>query len=170
MTTMTIPETELGHARLFAVDLPPEQAAALTADQIAGFLGMESLTEDKYDYFSVSDLEDFGVTGFLIEGMGMDPAAVRADSLRLDALRGYLLVLPSSAVRGLTLTPHAPLRWVGTYAEAFEAAPMDRLHTGSAAGNLASAPGPSQGALLGRVAMVALLVLAALVILMIFIS
>ena len=170
MTTMTIPENERGHARLFAVDLPSDQAELLTAGQISELLGVESLPEGGYEYFPVSDLDDLGVAGYLTQGMGMDPGPVRADASRLDALRGHLLVLPSAAVRGKTLNPRAPLRWIGTYSEAFEPAPMERLQSDAAEGTLSGPPGPSQGAVLGRVATVALLVLAALVILMIFIS
>ena len=172
MTTMIVPTAERGHARIFAVDLPTAEAETLSREDLAALLGIETLAEDQHEFFPVGNLEGIGLTGYLTEGMGMDPAEIRADAARLNAIRGHVLILPSAAVRGLTLTPHAPLRWVGTYREPVTVAPMDRLHA-DAAERSESAPRKkpqSEARVMGQVALAALAVIALLVVVMIVIA
>lgn len=173
MTTMIVPKAERGHARIFAVDLPAAEAENLTREELATLLGIETLAEDQHEFFPVGNLEGIGLAGYLTEGMGMDPAEVRADAARLNALKGHVLILPSAAVRGLTLTPRAPLRWIGTYSEPVTVAPMDRLHSDAAERSVSPTPPtkrPSEAKVMGRVALVALAVIALLVVLMIVIA
>ncbi|EAR49904.1 hypothetical protein OG2516_16756 [Oceanicola granulosus HTCC2516] len=172
MTRMDVPESEHGHARVFAIDLPADQVADFERDGLEAALGTERLDRDKVELFPASDIAAMGLSNYLVDGMGMDPEQVRPDAARLDALGGHILILPSSAVRGRTLTPKPPLRWIGTYSEPQSVAPMDRLRSDSAEGVLepTETRAPSNAAMSGRVATLALLVLLLLVVVMIVIA
>ncbi|SLN21683.1 hypothetical protein [Roseisalinus antarcticus] len=172
MTTMDVPETERGHARIFAVELAGEEAAAFDDPEIiARALGIEDLPHGQYEYFPVSNLDGLGLAGYLTEGLGIATESVRADRARLNAVRGHVLIVLSAGVRGRTLRPVSPLRWIGTYAEPVTIAPMEKLRSESAEGLIGDPkPRPSDAAMSGRIAMLALLVLLLLVILMVVIA
>ncbi|KAA9010551.1 hypothetical protein [Histidinibacterium aquaticum] len=173
MTTMTVPENEHGHARVFAVDLRDEEAEGFR-QRIGDALGAEP-EEGKYEYFPVSNLEGLGLAGYLVEGLGMEADQVRADTGRLNAIKGYVLIVLSSGVRGKTLTPGSPLRWIGTYSEPVRVGSMDKLRSESAAGRSeekepAPPPKRSDAAMSGRIAVAAIAVLLLLVLVMILIA
>jgi hypothetical protein len=119
--TLTIPPAERGIVRLFAVDLPPEEAQAFADDPaaIARALGAPDLDPAHMDVFPVSRIAALGLPAFLVEGHGIPPAALEKDAATLDALDG-LVALVSSAAFGpepRTITVSPPLRLVGTWAE-----------------------------------------------------
>jgi len=174
-TTMAVPETERGQVRVFAVDLTPEAAETWgTEASVARALGVDSLPEGQWELFPVSNLEGLGLTGYLVEGAGADPEPVQQDRARLAALKGHVLLVYSGAVRGKTLTPKAPLRWIGTYGEPVTVAPMDKLVSQAAEEPAAQTPRhrkpPSDAAMSGRIAGLAILVLLALVGVMVWIA
>ncbi len=160
---------ERGIVRIFAVDLP--------ADQIKGFdaaaaLGVDALDAAGVELFPVSDLKEIGLSGYMHEGLGI--AAEELDVARLDALQGYVLVVLSAAFEGeaAILTPRSPLRWIGTYTEETASVKFAPLPSDSARGNIVTQtkPPPSDAAMSGRVAMIALLVIFAITGLMIWIA
>lgn len=177
---MQIKATEAGLVRVFAIDLPADRIADLIdpdAPDLCGLktaLGATELSGDHVDLVRLTDLEELGLDGYLIDGLGVAPDDVGPDRTRLRALKGYALVLPSRAFAGIeqTLSPKAPLRWIGTYSEPQVQTHFAPLPSESAKG----APLPRQSkqlsdaAISGRVATVALLVLFALVGLMIWIA
>lgn len=172
MTVMKVPKTEHGKARVFAIDLPePEAEAFGTPEGIASALGVASLPEGQYEYFPADRLEALGLSAYLVDGIGMDPEEIRPDAARLDALSGHVLIVLSAAVAGKTVTPRAPLRWIGTYGEPRRIAPMEKLRSAGAEGHVdAARPAPSKAAMSGRIASLALLVMFALVFVMILVA
>ncbi|MDA5558300.1 hypothetical protein [Shimia sp. MMG029] len=132
---MRVSATERGLVRLFAVDLPGEEIENFRTPKINSdgeladwplddALGFSFLDEDFIELFPVSDLEDLGLTGYMVEGLGIAQKDVDEDATRLAAQKGWVLVVLSAAFGGVaqTLTPKSPLRWIGTYKE--EAAPI----------------------------------------------
>lgn len=174
---MQIEAREHGLVRVFTLDIdpgeidawmPPEDADATWPLRDA--LGAQRLTPDKVEVFRADTLAGIGLTGYLVDGAGVDPSEIGQDAARLDALRGVLVVIPSSAFgdTAQTLSVTSPLRHVGTYREeapevAFHPLPApggDGLVTGMP--DAAPDPGRSpRGSLivLAAIALVALLAL-----------
>jgi hypothetical protein len=174
---MQVSATETGLVRVFAIDLPPESIAEFTDPDapdtaaIRDALGADALSPDHIDLLRVADLQELGLDGYLVEGLGVAEDEVAPDRARLRGLRGYVLVLPSRAFAGMAqeLTPRAPLRWIGTYAEPRPQSDFTPL-TSKAAKGAPLQSGPSNAAMSGRVAAVALLVMFLLVALMVWIA
>ncbi len=122
----------------------------------------------------MSDLKGLGLSGYMREGLGI--AEDEIDAARLDALEGVLLVLRSGAFEGATLTlkPRAPLRWIGTYREEIAPVRFERLPDASVWGAVAPEEPvekrPSDAAMSGRVAMVALLIIFTMTALVVWIA
>ncbi len=150
---MKVSSSERGLVRLFAVDLPGEEietfrSAKINSDgELAEWplddaLGFSFLDEDFIELFDVSDLEDLGLTGYMVEGLGIAQKDVNEDAARLAAQKGWVLIVLSAAFGGVaqTLTPKSPLRWIGTYA--VDGAPIhfEQLPDASAKG-----PAPTHG-------------------------
>lgn len=146
MTRMQVSSTEHGQIRLFSVDVPPEEADAFFTQTDQGdwpfrdALGAQDLDAARFEHFDVDDLEGWGLTGYMIEGLGIDEDEVDEDAARLSSLRGRMVIVYSSAFGGVdqTLTPRAPLRWIGTYAEDREPVSFAPLPSKSAKGTLAA--------------------------------
>ena len=133
MTRMEVKSTERGMIRLFMVDLPPEDLNSFNTRSVGGgidawplrdSLGAGFLDQDFVEYFDISDLEELGLMGYMTEGLGIAAKDVEQDTARLANLSGQVLIVFSAAFDGKaqTLTPKAPLRWIGTYRE--DAAPV----------------------------------------------
>jgi len=138
--------SEHGVVRLFAVDLPPEEARRF--DQRNGTwplrasLGADWLDPDHLVYFDIGDLEGVGLTDYLTEGHGISVEELAPLRQMLDQMTGHALIVTSQAFGGRdqTITPRAPLRHVATLHEdrppvIFEHLPSDAAtHPGSASG------------------------------------
>lgn len=161
---------ERGLVRLFAVDVPP---AELDAFDAASALGVEMLDPEQVEVFALADLKGVGLSGYMREGLGI--AADEIDAARLDAFEGVVMVLRSAALGGteVTLTPQATLRWIGTYREETAPVTFEPLPGASARGAAtteAPAKRPSDAAMSGRVASIALLVIFALTAIVVWIA
>lgn len=134
-------------------------------------LGVHPLDPKGVELVELRLLEDYGFARYLAEANGMDPARVADDAAVLDGLKGFAVLVFSTAFDGqaAALAPQPPLRHVGTYAERDPAPDMTPLPARSATGTAAKAP-PSDAAISGRFAMLALLVLFGLTALMIWIA
>lgn len=125
-----IPAGERGVVRLFALDMRPEQAVFLKEPgALAQVLGIDALDMDQVEIFPVSDLEDIGLAGYLIEGLGIPHEQVTQDSAMLEALTGHVLLIRSRAFTGqeTRLTPAEQITLIGTYGEgqaSWSAAPL----------------------------------------------
>ncbi|SDX45179.1 hypothetical protein SAMN05444006_11683 [Allgaiera indica] len=153
---MRIPMGERGVIRLFAIDLPPEQVAAFAEPSddwpLKAALGARVLDPDYIEAFEVKDVAEIGLTNYLIQGGGINEAAIAQDRLRLDALRGPLVVITSGAFGGMAqeIDPHAPLRWVGTWEEDIPQVHFELLPDASARGEVGAAGVPEGPSLPGR--------------------
>jgi len=183
--TLTIRQNSVGVVWLFAVDLPEQEIDAFQgrgvsdngADvwSIQDALGATYLDGDHYDLFDVADLDDLGLAGLLIDGHGIDPAEIDPMRAQLSQLSGYVLILTSGAVAEVdqTLTPKAPLRWIATFKEDLPPVNFEPLPNPDPAPAMEDAPQkkkPSDAAMGGRVATIALIVMGLLVWLMIKIA
>ena len=161
--TFQVTESERGLVRLFSIDLPAEEIDKLREPELAQALGVDALDIDQIDLFTIEDLKGLGLVGYMTEGLGIAEAELADDRTRLDALKGPMLVVRSAAFKGqsATLTIQAPLRWIGTYAEEHAPVQFEPLPTGGTEGTTAPAgkPRPSDAAISGRVATVALLLI-----------
>ena len=164
--------------RLFAIDLTRDEAAAMATPEadwsLHMALGAPDLDYGYVDLVDPEDLDGIGLSGFLTEGIGLDPALLAGDRAMLDGLTGPHAVISSPAFRGeaLVLTPTNPVRWIATYAPEPEVKSMDPLRSEAAEGEVTLSPPkrPSDAAMSGRIALLALLVLAALTILIVVIA
>ena len=167
--TFTIRANEHGLIRVFVVDLPKRE---IDGFDVAHALGPGALDPAQVELFDLSDIGEIGLSGYMNEGLGIAPDEL--DAPRLDALSGPVLILRSAAFRGqaVTLTPKAPLRWIGTYAEQTTPVKFEPLPAGKPENGGASEPKtrPSDAAMSGRVAMTALLVIFALTALMVWVA
>lgn len=122
-STIEIKPTERGVVRVFAVDLDGDDLKAFTRRNgswgVQEALGADTLNPDHVEVFPVSDLTGLGLSGYLEDGQGVSADDLRDMRVRLDALKGTVMVLPSSAFSGTaqTLTLRAPLRLIATFNE-----------------------------------------------------
>ena len=172
--TFQVTQGERGLVRLFAVDLPRNEVDDLREADLARALGIETVDVDQIDLFSTDDLKGLGLVAYMIEGLGIAETELAGDRARLEALTGVILVVRSAAFKGqyTVLTAQAPLRWIGTYAEESSPVQFEPLPAGGAKGEVtpkAKKP-PSDAAMSGRVAMLALLVIFALTALIVWVA
>lgn len=181
---LSIPAGSLRTIWLFRVDLPDDALKAFeTVEQsengetrrwpLGDALG-DWIAEDAYELFKAETLSEYSLSRYLTDAHGMDDGSVAPDAARLDALRGPLLLVHSAGIGEDTyrLDPVAPLSLVGRYTETVDFTVRIAPDSASAAGPVSDPPvkTPSPAALSGRIAMVALLVLFALVGLMIWVA
>lgn len=140
---------------------------------IAELLGRGDARLSHVDLIAIADLDDIGLAGFLRDGPGVPEAALAPHRARLGALTGFVLILypgvfetDGEIALGADLTLIAALDT--------EPTSWDAAHTLTSAAARDLAPQarkkPSDAAMSGRVAMVALLVIALLTALMIWIA
>jgi hypothetical protein len=181
---LTIPADEAGVIRVFAVNLPEAEVAAMlrntpvqnsAQDQAApGYLpetpaaahllGWPDMDTRHAELFAISDLTGLGLPGYLTEGLGLDDDQIAPDHARLSALAGYVLIVLSRAFDGQAAVIHIPqaLTLIGTYRE--KAAPIrfDPLPGGGGRGALTGPPAegaPDQARRMLRVAALSALIL-----------
>ncbi len=118
MTDLNVTPHEHGVVRLFTLDMRPEEAKFLrepgAAQQV---LGVANLDPRHIDVFPVTDLEDFGLYGYLNEGCGISEDQLDKDALK--AIQGWVLVLRSAAFQGnaTQINPDPRLSLAGLYTE-----------------------------------------------------
>ncbi|MRU15336.1 hypothetical protein FDP25_07840 [Roseovarius sp. A21] len=174
---------EHGIVRLFTLDTDADGPAMSTepdwgADTddppwpLRDALGVTYLDSDFIELFDVADLEGVGLPQYMIDGLGVSEADVEEDRARLEAISGKILVVVSSAFGGFagTLTPKSPLRWIGTYTEDRAPVSFKPLPSEGAKGATGDKAPPSDAAMSGRVASIALLVLFALVAVVVWVA
>lgn len=120
VSPLAITAGERGVIRLFALEMPPEQARFLSEPgAVAQMLGIEGtdLNPSQIDIFALDDLEELGLEGYLLDG-----CAISSDQINravISALTGHVLLIRSRAFRDhpVTLTPAPQLTLVATYHE-----------------------------------------------------
>lgn len=125
---MTIIAQEHGLIRLFAIDLPPEQIEGFKERRFDGeahrwplkdALTATYLDEDFVECFDVAVLEELGLAGYMVQGLGIAQKDVDDVRAQIESISGHVLIVLSNAFDGVeqTLSPKPPLRWIGTFQE-----------------------------------------------------
>lgn len=145
-----VPAHETGVVRMFAVDLPPEEIEDFADPDREGWpliaaLGLYDLNPAYVEIFPVNQLEDMGLTSYLIEGYNIDPEDLQTDRTMLNQIRGYVALISSGAFRGRaqTLRLHQPLRWLGTWAEPLPDLDLSAIPSDAAQGTLDGPDAPA---------------------------
>ncbi|WP_406648360.1 hypothetical protein QEZ52_04895 [Aliisedimentitalea scapharcae] len=118
--TITIPTGERAIIRVFTLDMRPEQVKFLSeTGALEQVLGIEEMNRDQIEIFSTDDLEELGLTGYLIEGCGLSPEEIDPQSDVLSAIKGDVLLIRSRAFGGreTRLNPADQIQLVATLSE-----------------------------------------------------
>jgi len=116
-TNVTATEAEV--IRVYEVALPEDDAKSLTKDDVASALGVAELDEDYVDVFPISALDEYGLAGYLTEGLGIPAASLTEYSERIRTANGVIVVVLSKAFQGRAevLKNGHPLRLIGAFSE-----------------------------------------------------
>ena len=181
----TVAQNEYGVIRLYTIDLPHERIEEYREPQFGAddekvwplkdALGARFLDSDFIEVFDVADLADLGLVGYLTVGNGVAERDVEPYKDLLDGVQGHLVMIVSLAFGGFdqTLSPQSPLRFLAAFREDKPDIKFETLPDGGSQGPVEDASPkkrPSDAAMGGRVATIALLVMAALVWVMIKIA
>ena len=181
----TVTADERGVIRIYGIDLPADQIQLFAERPQTGgddpwplraSLGVTAdLNEDSIEIVDVEALGEIGLAGYLTLGNGVAPADVEPYRELLTGVQGHVAIVFSSAFKGAaqTLSPAPPLRFIAAFREEGAPVTFEALPDDSAKGTLSDAPRKkpvSDAAMSGRVATIALLVMALLVWLMIKIA
>lgn len=180
--TFHVTATERGVIRIFMANLTTEQAASFTErpDEdtpatINRALGVTNLDSDFVELFPLSNLDGLGLAGYLTEGLGVAAEDVKPNASRLNAMSGHVLIVLSQAFGGFetTITPTAPLKWIGTYTEEGASMKFEPLPSEGAKGTTEAPtgkPAKSDARIGGMIAMYALIAMFAFVALLIWVA
>ena len=173
-----VPANERGVIRVFALSMTDEEARALKDNSAAVNDALGADVDATYaEVFPLTDLEGVGLVGYLAEGNAVPVDQLTPDRGKLDKLGGWVLIVFSQAFgdREATLHPAASLTLIGTYGEtrtdwrATETVEAESAKPYSAPPETVKKK-PSDAAMSGRIAMLALLVLGLLTWAMIWIG
>ncbi|MDG1182291.1 MAG: hypothetical protein P8N30_06155 [Tateyamaria sp.] len=173
-----IPANERGIMRVFALSMTDAQAETLRDDPAAlsAALGAQ-VDADKVEVFAVSNLDGVGLVSYLSDGNAVSADQLAPDRAKLEKLGGWVCIVFSQAFRdqatALALSPALTL--IGTYGEEGTDWRATQTITADAAKPFTAPPEtvkkrPSDAAMSGRIATIALIVLGLLTWLMIWIS
>jgi len=180
--TFQVKPTERGVIRIFTANLTADQVAdfndnanGATRALIKKALGVAELDTEFTELFALSNLDGVGLAGYLTDGLGVAAEDVKPFASRLNAMSGHVLIVLSRAFDGaeVTLTPTAPLIWIGTYTEEGEAIKFEPLPSEGAKGATdtpKTKPPKSDARVGGMIAMYALLAMFAFVGLIIWVG
>lgn len=174
--TITISENEHGIVRVFALNMPAEQARFLREPGAAAqVLGADDLDPANVEIFPLSDLDELGLAGYLTEGLGVPAEQIDNDRARLNALDGWVMIVRSRAFRGksASLTPTGDVTLIASYSEeATDWSDTGPIPTESA--RIGSGPPPApprveraKSRRIGTMGVVAVLIVIAIVILLV---
>ncbi len=138
MTRLSIPAPDRNCVRVFSAALTPEEMQRGKGGLAPALLGDPNLDPAYVELFDIAELSDIGLAGYLSEGLGVPDAALDADRVRLDALKGPVLILLSKALHGreVTLTLDPRLALIGSYLEDRPPVHFEPLPTAAAQGVL----------------------------------
>lgn len=160
-----VPANEALQIRVFALSMSDARAKTLLAT-LPNALGVENIDPAGVEIFARDSLGDLSLSNFLIEGNDVIAETVEPDRAKLDALEGHIMLVYSSAFnsRAHELTPQPELTLIGTYPQhGIDTTSTVDLETPSALPqDVEPEPSakkrPSDAAMSGRIATIALLV------------
>ena len=137
---------ERGVVRIFTTDLEPEGDAAITPANVEKLLGRNiSLDRRKVEVFPARMIDAMGLPAYLREGYGIPNEAMAGKAAVLEALKGLVILVPSSAFhdREVRLSPNPGLRFIAAFEEE-KAPPPVRMARSESAEGVVAPKGPSR--------------------------
>lgn len=170
--TLTIPANDFGQIRIFSVPSPaPAGLEEKTPAALQALFGTDTLDPDFVDVVDTRELAGLSLLDYLHHGYDIPPDA--ADDQALRDLRGIVVLVMSRATRGeeTTLTLAPGVSHATTTGDPARLRVPTAVESASAKGTVPGGKSaPSQAAMSGRIAMVALLVMFLIVGLMIWVA
>ncbi|MEP1353525.1 MAG: hypothetical protein ABJX32_10010 [Tateyamaria sp.] len=165
-----VPASEQGLVRVFALSMPSEEVSerVKTVEETFALLGPDGPLDNAHiALFEVADIQEIGLTEYLVEGGDVTEETIGTDQAKLNSLDGWVMVVYSRAFgqKAMTLTPIPEMTLIGTYGQhrtdwqAKENIDSDSAKPYSAPPETVKKK-PSDAAMSGRVATLVLLVLA----------
>lgn len=179
MSQIEVKAGEHGVVRVLAAELPMDEVRArydkTGCDRLAALFGIEEIDPDYVDLIDPSGADGLALSTYLVDGIGLPEELVAPEAAKLDALGKPALVISSPAFKGeaVKLNIQRPFELVATFEEPVSVPSMEPLRSAGAVGTLdgeSGRAGPSDAAMMGRVATIALLVIFVLVAVMIWIA
>lgn len=137
---------ERGVVRIFTTDLEPEGDAAITPANVEKLLGKNILLDPKkVEVFPARMIDALGLPMYLREGYGIPDENMAGKAAVLEALKGLVILVPTSAFRerDVRLSPNPALRFIAAFQEESAAPPVRMAHHQSSEGVVAP-PGASR--------------------------
>jgi hypothetical protein len=170
MKTIPIPAHEQGTSRLFSMSMDAPTARRIRDDpaKLAAILGLGKVRPTGIEVFRVADLGEFGLVGYLRDGIDAQETDLARDRAKLAGLDGWVMLVHSSAFEGqsVAVKPASELTLIGTYSQnPADTAPIDieseaaQPYTGTP--DVAPAP-PPPASKAGSIVVIGLLALAVL--------
>ncbi len=175
---LSVPEGDHDRLHLFVINMIEAEARILKSDpKAAEKLLCVPINPDFAELVRLKDLDDLSLSNYLEQGYDIPPANLQSDLRRLNAVEGLVLVVLSRAfgTAAVDIKTSADVTYLGSY----DTTPTDwddtaDLRAKSAAPFTAPKEAiqkrPSDGAMMGRIATVVLIVLFALTGLMVWIA
>lgn len=171
-----IPAQERGKLHIFALNMEPQAPPDPPAPdpRPGAFLGVPDLNTDYAEIVEIKSLGDMTLSDYLADGYDIAPEYLAAERARLGALEGHVLIVLSLAFRdqahtlilGAALTHIATLQTDGPDWTSRRTLATESAKPGSAP----TKKRPSDAAMSGRIAMLALLLMFGLTALLIWIA
>ncbi|NNE80363.1 MAG: hypothetical protein HKN18_08840 [Silicimonas sp.] len=173
----SVQANERGMVRVFTTELEPEGDAAITAQNVHKILGKDlDIDPAKVEVFPAKVIAGMGLATYLREGYGIPEADLAGKAAALDALKGLIILIPSSAFedKAQVLDPNQAVRFLGAFQEPAPKPPVQMAPTESAEGR--TEPGKSRSSQINQkqrkgswiVALGALIIAATLVLFAVF--
>lgn len=137
---LNVSSGERGMVRVFTTDLEPEGNAAITPANVQKLLGRDvALDPKKVEVFPARIIEALGLPMYLQEGYGVPAQDMAGKAAVLEALKGLVILIPSSAFLGrdVRLNPNPALRFIAAFQEERSAPPVRMAHHESSEGVVA---------------------------------
>lgn len=117
-TLLSVPAFEAGAVRVFSLDAAEPRLAAIfpphpiDAGHLAPLLGLDTLRDEDAERIAIADLGDYTLSEFLRIGHDIRSADLAPHAQALDALKGHVLLIHSTAFAGapVQLSPAQGLR------------------------------------------------------------
>jgi hypothetical protein len=120
----TVSASEAEVIRVYEVALPLDEAENLSVADVGKAITLNEadsdLDPDYVDIFPISALDEFGLKGYMTEGLGIRAGALTPYEGKIARAEGYIVVVLSKAFRTkpLGLKNGHPLRLIGAFREA----------------------------------------------------
>jgi len=171
MSRVHIAPADRNTVQVFQLDAGDEQQATeFAATGLERAFGIDTLDHFYVQALRVEDVSAIGLSTYLEQGMGVDPAELEGHRATLDAAEGWVLLIDGQAFGGreVELNVAPPLTYLGGFRNVAPAGTMEKLTSDSAQGQVppaapAPAAPPKRGPRAGAFVILAIVILVGLV-------